>query len=296
MSRRVTRHDLYRTHLDEYAERWAEFAHYKRERGILEIRLHTDDGPFRWCDEAHRALPAMFEDLRWDTDTECIILTGTGDSFISEFDHERWAKRFLGQQFGPQHAYDGWWISQNREVFALLDIPVPVISAVNGPHNIHLELSLTNDIVIAADTFYVAAQHFPSGIVPGDGFQTIFRELVGHQRANYLMYTGRTIDAEEALGLGLISEVLPHDELLDRAWEIAETMFMPVNRVHRRLTRSLLVQPWRELFTAELGRGLAYESWACQSYFPPTAEERDFGGGLDASDLLGHRPGRGTEA
>jgi hypothetical protein len=60
---------------------------------------------------------------------------------------------------------------------------------------------------------------------------------------------GEKIYAEEAKQLGLASQVMPLNKLLDRAWEIARTKFLPNARVQRRLTRSLLIQPWRKLLT-----------------------------------------------
>jgi enoyl-CoA hydratase/carnithine racemase len=97
---------------------------------------------------------------------------------------------------------------------------------------------------------------------------TLYRELLGHNRGRYFMLSGEKIYAEEAKSLGLVSEVLAPDELLPRAWEMARTIFMNKDRLHRRLTRSLLIQPWRELFTKELFSGMAHESMACMGGWP----------------------------
>jgi enoyl-CoA hydratase/carnithine racemase len=104
--------------------------------------------------------------------------------------------------------------------------------------------------------------------VPGDGVHTLFRELLGPNRGRYFLLMGNKIFAEEAKQLGLVGEVLPRDKLLERAWEIATKVFMSKNRIQRRLTRSLLIQPWRELFTKELFSGMAHESLACYDYWP----------------------------
>lgn len=106
------------------------------------------------------------------------------------------------------------------------------------------------------------------GIVPGDGVHTLFRELLGPNRGRYFMLMGQKIAAREALALGLVGEVLSSEQLLPRAWDIARNVFMNKNRVQRRLTRSLLMQPWRELFTKELFSGMTHESLACFDYWP----------------------------
>jgi enoyl-CoA hydratase/carnithine racemase len=91
----------------------------------------------------------------------------------------------------------------------------------------------------------------------------IFRELLGMNRGRYFLYTGERIDAAEALLLGVVAEILPADQLLERAWQLAREVFMTKSRVQRRLTRSLLIQPWRELFVRELGLGMAHECLGC---------------------------------
>jgi len=105
------------------------------------------------------------------------------------------------------------------------------------------------------------------GIVPGDGVQTLFRELMGVNRAKYFLLTGQVMSAQELLGLGLVGEVVPDDKLLDRAWEIARTVFKPRARSTRIMTRALLVQPWRELLIRELPAGMANESWGVHGYW-----------------------------
>jgi enoyl-CoA hydratase/carnithine racemase len=111
------------------------------------------------------------------------------------------------------------------------------------------------------------------GIVPGDGVQTLFRELMGINRAKYFLLTGQTLTAQQMLEMGLVGEVVPDDQLLERAWELARHVFMKRSRSHRRMTRALLVQPWRELLTRELPMGMAMECWATHEYWPLTANK-----------------------
>lgn len=66
-----------------------------------------------------------------------------------------------------------------------------MISAVNGPCNIHSEIPVLGDIVLASDdTYFQDASHFPRGQVPGDGQHVIWSFLVGHTRARYFILTG----------------------------------------------------------------------------------------------------------
>ena len=62
------------------------------------------------------------------------------------------------------------------------------------------------------------------GVVPGDGVHVIWPLVLGQNRGRHFLLTGRTLSATEALELGLVAEVLPRDELLPRAWEVARQL------------------------------------------------------------------------
>jgi 6-oxocamphor hydrolase len=266
---RMKRTEMYRTYLDDYAERWREYFVFRRENGVLEMRMHTNNGPAKWDLELHKAFIPVLADVHHDPENECLILTGTGDSFLAQFDEDSWTRNDFRTEFEHRHGYDVFYLDQTKEPFGLLNLEIPVISAVNGPLFIHAELALLNDIVIASDNTTIKDSHFSGvGIVPGDGVHTLFRELLGHNRGRYFLYTGQTIDAAEALNLGLVGEVVPQDKLLERAWDIAENLFMTRDRIQRRLTRAVFIQPWRELFTRELAFGQGFESWACHQFWP----------------------------
>jgi enoyl-CoA hydratase/carnithine racemase len=269
MTQALPRNQLYRTHLSDYAEKWQEFFAFKREGGILEVRMHSNGGPCSWDLEIHRAFIPAFADIHHDPENECVILTGTGDTFLASFEAGSWDRNGFRGKFLPEHGYDIFFQDQTKEPFALLNLDIPIIAAINGPLFIHAELALLNDIVLCSENTTINDGHFANiGIVPGDGVHTLFRELLGHNRGRYFLLTGQTLDAAEALRLGLVSEVLPQDKLLDRAWEIARKLFMTKNRIQRRVTRAVFIQPWRELFTRELAFGQGLESWACHAYWP----------------------------
>ena len=79
-------------------------------------------------------------------------------------------------------------------IFNVLDVDVPMISAVNGPCNMHSEVPLMGDIVLASeDAYFQDASHFPRGQVPGDGQHVIWSFLAGHTRARYFLLTGKKL-------------------------------------------------------------------------------------------------------
>lgn len=120
----------YRTQLEEYAPKWDGMAHLKRKDGILEVRFHTDDGPVRFCEAIHTGYLGLCHDISHDPDNEIVILTGTGDSFVSLSDPEM---STVFPKYTSSVTYDWWYLTATRVPLAWLDIPVPVICALNGP-------------------------------------------------------------------------------------------------------------------------------------------------------------------
>src|SRR5689334_21761593 len=121
---------MYRTHLEEYAERWQEYFVFKREGGILEVRMHSDGGPVRWDLELHRALIPAFLDIHFAPENEVVILTGTGDSFLATFDEESWTVNDFRTSFDFRHCYDVFYVDQTKEPFSILNLEIPIISAI----------------------------------------------------------------------------------------------------------------------------------------------------------------------
>jgi enoyl-CoA hydratase/carnithine racemase len=150
----------------------------------------------------------------------------------------------------------------------VLAVDVPMISAVNGPCNIHSEVPLLGDIVLASeDAYFQDLAHFPRGMVPGDGQHVIWPWLVGRNRARYMLLTGKKLSAQEARDWGAVAEVLPKARLLDRAWELARELAKrpPLTL---RYTRMLFTQDLKRAFLDELAHGLARETYAQRQFFP----------------------------
>jgi enoyl-CoA hydratase/carnithine racemase len=147
-------------------------------------------------------------------------------------------------------------------LFNALDIPVPVVAAVNGPVTAHSELVLMSDIVLCSDeTYFQDIAHVPNGLVPGDGVQIIWPLVVGHSRSRYFLLTGEKIDAAAALALGVVGEVLPAAQLMDRAMFHANTL-AAMSPTMLRHTRQVLVRPLREALTRDLNAGIGMEALA----------------------------------
>jgi enoyl-CoA hydratase/carnithine racemase len=120
-------------------------------------------------------------------------------------------------------------------------------------------MPLLADIVLAADTAaFQDSAHFPGGLVPGDGVHVVYPMLLGVNRARYFLLTGQVIHAAQAKELGLVAEVLPPDQVLPRAWELAR-MIAARPEVLVRHTRAILVESIKRQLQEYLPLGLYNE-------------------------------------
>jgi enoyl-CoA hydratase/carnithine racemase len=237
------------------------FRHIKFERrdGILQMTVHSDGGPLRWGREPHGELVEAFLAVGRDRDNQVIILTGTGDEFSGPAPDPEANRAY--HAMGPED----WGVLGHEAkhlLTNLLLIDAPMIAAVNGPALRHAELPILCDIVLASETAkFQDSAHFVNGLVPGDGVHVAFPMAMGLNRARYFLLTGQEIGAQEAKDIGLVNEVLPRDQVLSRAWELAR-MVMRQPELNRRYTRILLTEQLRRQMNDLLPYGLALEGLA----------------------------------
>jgi enoyl-CoA hydratase/carnithine racemase len=234
------------------------------------MQCHTNGGSLVWDWKAHDEMSDAFADVAGDREIKVLIHTGTGQNYNADWGAPPTAKPMYNAMDGPkglskldEKTWYGRMLIEN-----VLAVEVPVISAVNGPCNIHSEVPLLGDIVLASDDAYFQdLAHFPRGMVPGDGQHVLWPLLVGRNRARYMLLTGQQLSAQQALEWGAVNEVLPKAKLLDRAWELARELAKrpPLTL---RYTRMLFTQDLKRAFLDELGHGLAREAYAQRQFFP----------------------------
>lgn len=153
------------------------------------------------------------EAVALDDTIKTAIITGQGSAFCSGLDLDCLATDNLADPRG-----DG------RDIVDLLgNCPKPVIGAVNGyAITGGFEIALNCDFLIASETAAFADTHAKVGIPPGWGMTQLLQQAIGQRRARQLSLTCQFLPADTALAWGLVNEVVPPDQLLPRALEIAQ--------------------------------------------------------------------------
>ena len=146
-------------------------------------------------------LSDALDDLGGDEAVKSVVVTGAGDVFSAGFDL---------REFQQPELTDQLWASSDRFHAAVLQFPLPLIAAVNGPALAGgFDLAVMSDVRVAADT----ARFSHPEIEFGDVVYGPLHDIVGGGLARELCFTGRVVEAREAKALGLVSSVVPVDEL-----------------------------------------------------------------------------------
>lgn len=160
-----------------------------------------------------RALYAALRSADEDDSVRAVVLTGTDPAFCAGVDLKEAARDGL--------TYFAEFKTQSC-ISAVAEMSTPTIGAINGAtFTGGLELALGCDFLIASERAVFADTHASVGILPGGGMTARLPQVVGAAMARRLSMTGEVVDAERAERIGLVTEVVPHDRLLERAVHLA---------------------------------------------------------------------------
>ncbi len=184
---------------------------------IALITLNRQSKLNAFNDDMLNQLQKNFKSLKKDSTVRAIIIFAEGKSWCAGVDL-KWTAN-LGWRFIKA-------IKKGQKTFAIIENqPVPVIAAINGyAIGGGMELALSCDIRIAADTAVFSQSETTIGLIPGWGGTYRLPKAVGLSTAKDLIYTSRRFSAEEALEINFLSKVVPLEELKSQAIEIAESI------------------------------------------------------------------------
>jgi len=184
----------------------------EKEENIATLTFNRPDARNAVNNQVRAEFAAAVEDIAADDDIRVMILTGKGKAFASGVDIKEFNKTT------PYHAHNLYRLGERVE-----KLEKPVIAAVNGyclgGGN---EIAMGCDIIVASERAKFGQPEINIGIIPGGGGTQRLPRLIGVAKAKELIFTGDIISAEEAYNLGLVNHVVPEDQLMEKAKEIAK--------------------------------------------------------------------------
>lgn len=187
---------------------------HKKDR-VATITINRPDKLNALSPDVRMGIAMALEQLRLDDDVRVVIMTGAGEkAFIAGADIA---------EFKGKSGVEGYHYIQTGDIYSAIErFPKPVIAMINGfCLGGGCELAMACDIRIAGDKAKLGQPETNLGLIPGGGGTQRLPRLVGQGQAMRLIYTGDIIDAAAAEKIGLVDEVVPQDELIDKTLELA---------------------------------------------------------------------------
>lgn len=171
--------------------------------------------------EMHTAFTRLWPTLTDDADARAVVITGAGSFFSAGGDLVQWFENYVQnpvtRRAGMKEA--------RRVVREMVEFPLPVIAAVNGPAvGFGCSIAVLCDIVLMSERAFFADTHVASGIVAGDGGSVVWPLLMGLLRAKEYLLLGERIPASLAVEIGLANRVVPEGDVLKEALVLAHRL------------------------------------------------------------------------
>jgi 2-(1,2-epoxy-1,2-dihydrophenyl)acetyl-CoA isomerase len=160
-----------------------------------------------------------------DKSIRCAILTGAGKGFSAGGNVKAMRDRIGSFAGNPAEVRDNYKNGVHMIVRALYNLEVPLIAAVNGAAiGLGCDVACMADIRISSDQARYGVTFLKVGLIPGDGGAWLLPRVIGMSRACELLFTGDVIDANTAEEWGLVSKVVPGDQLMAEAIKLAQSI------------------------------------------------------------------------
>jgi 2-(1,2-epoxy-1,2-dihydrophenyl)acetyl-CoA isomerase len=196
---------------------------YHKEDGIATITLNRPESMNALTDKMQEEWLVALEDASQDDEVKVVVVTGAGRAFCAGMNPRqlRDTHEAMAGEAEPNAVRDDLYALHH----ALKGLDKPYIGAINGPAaGGGMDYASMCDIRIASERARFSMAYVRMGLVPGGGGAYFLPKILGVAKACELIWTGDTIGAEEALRIGYVSKVVPHDELMLATLEFASRL------------------------------------------------------------------------
>jgi enoyl-CoA hydratase/carnithine racemase len=214
--------------------------------GVLQVTLNRPDVGNAINTRMGQELQDLWQRLTDDAQgVRCVVLTGAGPKIFCAGGDLKERNGMTRAQWTHQHEIF------ERVSWALVDLPLPVIAAVNGhAYGGGLELALCCDFIYASTSARFALPEVTLGIMPGMGGTQNLPRAIGERRAKELIMTGQAFTAQQALEWGLLNQAIAPEQLLEQALGTAQTLARNAPLSVRQVKKSIRYGGQMELRTA----------------------------------------------
>ena len=193
--------------------------------GIATLRLNRPEKRNAMNDDMRSEFIEALEMITADKSIRALVLTGNGKGFCAGGDISGMEKRMKAP--AGEVAFNGWHRQQrvHHAVSLLHTMPKPVIAAVNGPASgLGADTALACDFIIASDAANFTWSYINRGIIPDGGGMYFLPRRVGLVKAKELIFSGRKVDIDEAVRIGIVDKVTNSESLVQEAQAWAKEM------------------------------------------------------------------------
>ena len=213
---------------------------YEQDDRIVKITLNRPDTRNALSGDIIEGLVEYLQKADKDKNVGCVILTGAGKSFSSGGNLQEIKDMTTKDQMTQSQLEDWYRFGIQKIPLTMNSIDVPIVAAVNG-HAIGAgnDLCTMCDIRIAGEDAKFSESFLRIGIIPGDGGSWFLPKIIGLARANEMILTCDVLDAKKALDWGLVSKVVPNENLIVEAHQLAKKIAGQPPEASRRAKRLL---------------------------------------------------------
>lgn len=195
----------------------------EKKGGVQVVTLNRPEKKNALTFDQIRGLGRIMDDSQYDDTVRAVLLTGEGKGFCTGAD--------LGGGGGREGAFASpvgmriTCFAYSRLCEAIWQLEKPVVGAINGvAAGAGCNLAFACDLLVASEKARFIEVFVRRGLIPDMGGTYFLPRLIGLARAKEMMFFGEDVTAERALEIGLVNRVVPHDELMDRAMEVAQRL------------------------------------------------------------------------